>query len=187
MSLEFHPKAWQHERLVTLPHFASIYAFLTAALSGKDVSLGLYVQGNLLGMSKMSGTDLRTFEPALALLETLNKAKALAQHFKVDPVLPAFSPEIGTSLAWIDELHAVLFSNQYRALAPNVPIPFKTVKRSVGQSLDTEIAPVILVSSDRDTKFLTGEFISVPFRWNSRELGWRGKRPRQSQGGWTWS
>jgi hypothetical protein len=150
MSMEFHPKAWQGQRLVALPHFAGIYAFFIAALSGKDISLALYVQGNLLGLSRMSGADLRTFKPALALLDTLNKAKALAQHFKVDPVLPAFSPAIGRSLAWIDELHAVLFSNEYRAPAPNVKIPFKVLKPPTGQSLDTKIAPLMLVTPVRE-------------------------------------
>ena len=150
MSLEFHPKAWQHQRLVALPHFASIYAFFSAALSGKDIVLGLYVQGNLVGMSNMSGTDLRTFEPALALLETLNKAKALAQHFKVDPVLPAFSPAIERNLNSIDELHAVLFSKEHRAPSPNIKISFKGVKTAPGESLDKITGPLIVVVPSRE-------------------------------------
>src|SRR5664279_1356839 len=150
MSMEFHPKTWQHQRLVALPHFTSIYAFFTAALSGKDILLGLYVQGNLLGMSKMSDTNLRTFRPALALLETLNKAKALAQHFKVDPVLTTFSRAIGRSLDLIDELHAILFSSEHRAPAPNVKISFKGVKPPAGQSLDKRTGPLIVVVPARE-------------------------------------
>ena len=153
VSMSFQLNKWQGQRVVVLPYFESIYGLLKAGLSGKDIILRFYVQGNSLGASRMSDNGFEAFESAMSLLETLSRARALAKHFKIDPVIPVFSPAIERDLDVIDELHAKLFSNERRIPTPNVKISFKAFSPAGGEPLDPRIGPLRRVDPVREYRF----------------------------------
>jgi hypothetical protein len=153
MSIAFQPKEWKHQRIAALPYFESIHRFFTAALTGQRMELRLYAQGNSLGASAMDGHDIQALKPALHLLQTLDRARALAAHFKVDPVLPPFSAHIKRHLEVVDQLHAIVFSDEYRQPAPNAKVSFKGFTSDPTGSLRTEMGPLTVVHQVRDYDF----------------------------------
>lgn len=150
MSIAFQPKEWKNQRIVALPYFETICRFFRAALTGQQTELRLYVQGNSLGASAMDGHDIQVLKPALHLLETLDRARALAAHFKVDPVLPAFSAPIKRHLETVDQLHAMIFADEYRQPAPHAKLSFKGFTSDPQALLRPEIGPLIVVQPARE-------------------------------------
>jgi hypothetical protein len=150
MSIAFQPKEWKHQRIVALPYFESIYRFFSAPLTGQQMELRLYVQGNSLGASAMDGHDLEVLKPALSLLQTLHRARALAKHFKVDPVFPPFSAQIKRHLQVVDQLHAIVFSDEYRQPAPSAKVSFKGFTPDPEATLRPEIGPLVVVQQTRE-------------------------------------
>lgn len=154
MGIVFQPKEWQRQRLIALPYFDGISRFFAAALAGKNIELRLYVQGNSLGASAMDGHDLQVLNPVTHLLQTLDRAKSLAAHFKVDPVLPPFSGPIKRHLDTVDELYAIVFTDEYRRPAPNAKIRFKGSKPVPEDSVGQSISPLTLVQPEQRYEFL---------------------------------
>jgi hypothetical protein len=149
MSIGFQPKEWKNQRIVALPYFETIYRFFNAALTAQRMELRLYVQGNSLGASAIDGHDIQALKPALYLLQTLDRARALAGHFKVDPVLPSLSAPLNRHLEAVDQLHAITFSDEYRQPAPNVKASFKCFGSDSAGALRPEVGPLTVVQPAR--------------------------------------
>jgi hypothetical protein len=174
MNFEFHPNRWQNQRLVALPYFESVYGYLRALLGGKEVVLRLYVQGNLLGASKLDQVDVQKLRGALALLETLHKARVLAVRFHVDPVLPAMKKSIEPELIVVDELYSVLYSKESRSRIPNAKVAFTARKPPGGEDFDKS-KPLTVMQEIRgykifDQPVIVGSTLPGPIRAEFTQL-----------------
>ncbi len=77
----------------------------------------------------------------------------LAAHFKIDPVLPPFSAPIKRHFEVVDQLHAIIFSDEYRRPAPNAKASFKGFTSDPASSLRTEMGPLLVVQQEREYEF----------------------------------
>lgn len=102
-------------------------------------------EGNSLGGSTTDGQDLQVLKSGMLLLEVLDRARALARHFKVDPILPSFTGQINRRPDLVDELYALVFSDEYRRPAPHASIRSKARKSATEVVLKESIGPLTLV------------------------------------------
>jgi hypothetical protein len=113
---------WEGQPLLALAYFNQLYALVKALTSNAPVMLRLYVQGNLLGSARMNKAPLKEIFVFWNFLEMLRKARLLAQHFKVNVVMPPLANLSSEDYDVVDELFAIVIEGGHKMVVPGVTI-----------------------------------------------------------------
>ena len=160
MNLAIRPRAWEGQPLQTLAYFDSIHALVKALNTDAQVSLRLYVQGNILGTARMDKSALGDVSGFWDLLELLRKARLLAQHFQRNVVLPPLEEITNEDMGSVEHLFAVVFEGGHRMSVPNLTFS-ANIDRSVPAEAKLEdIGTFAIVTADQKYPFF-GSTITI--------------------------
>jgi hypothetical protein len=122
MEFGLRPQNWQGQPLLALAHFESVYNLVKALNGDLSVVLRFFIKGNFIGKARMDRSSLSDLSGFWDLLEIFRKARMLATHFQVSPVVPNFEALGSEGLDAVEELYSIVFEDGHRKKVPNVTV-----------------------------------------------------------------
>ncbi|HYX49531.1 MAG TPA: hypothetical protein VE843_07300, partial [Ktedonobacteraceae bacterium] len=170
MGLAFRPEHWADRRLLTLPYFEDITNLFRAMGTKQELQIRFYVQGNFLGASAMTDLSAGFAQGVAPLLAVLEKARQLAAHLKIDPVLPKFDSSIEDAFSVIEELHGLIFSKKFRQHVPGLRLSFVAATNVPPPNLSEEPTSLKTIEASRDYKVFNQVITIGPIETELTEL-----------------
>jgi hypothetical protein len=99
---------WNSQPLLMLPYFADIETLARSLAMSNISNLHWYIRGNLIMKSILQGYQIGEIKEILAFLERLRKCRWIAQHCKVNPILPNLKTVSREEWDTFDEVYGLL-------------------------------------------------------------------------------
>jgi hypothetical protein len=119
VNLNFH--RWDGQPLTQLAYFDRLQSFFQALPQSASTTVECHIDGNLVFSVTLPLQDQPFAIPLGCYLETLSKARKVAQRFNVNPTWTVKSCDLDT-LETADELYAIFFGTGWTKPMPNVQL-----------------------------------------------------------------
>jgi len=88
-SFGFALSQWAGRRVLHLPYFDQVHALCRAVQDGSDLRIDFLWEGNPLFGGRAKSCQLKPLEEPAMIVRTYAKARELARHLRVNPIVPA--------------------------------------------------------------------------------------------------
>jgi hypothetical protein len=164
LTMSFRFARWHGQPIRQLAYFDQVADLFSALRDARESKFEWVVRGNPVFAATIPKDGLVGIGPYLQVLETLRKARRLAEHFNVNPPVPAgFDSEKAEEISL---LHAIMFEGGFRERLPAARVSFTLASinrpglRKLLAELDQHPAPLSMYPHDKQTfPFLDTEVV----------------------------
>lgn len=132
------PAVWINQRLRTASYFEKTYALFKNLLDHSRIRVEGQKDGNRFFNVTAEMTDMEVFRPFVRFLEIMQKARRVAEYFKIDPICTSENMNGENPLGDIEITHDVLFEGGYHYKYTNVSVNVTFLKSQAARITEEE-------------------------------------------------
>jgi hypothetical protein len=133
LSIGFSPSKWVGQPILLLAYLDQITSFAKAFSGTSNPEMEIFINGNSAVKGEMGGKNSEVMKQTANAVEWFNRCRWLAQHFRVNPILPPLEKLGRERMDTLEELYDLLQKREIVVPSPNIKLSFFT-KKAVSNS-----------------------------------------------------
>ena len=124
LSIGFSPSKWVGQPILFLAYLDQITSFAKAFSGTSNPEMEIFINGNSAVKGEMAGKNSKVMQQTANAVEWFNKCRWLAQHYRVNPILPPLDKLGRERMDTLEELYDLLTKREIVVPSPSIKFSF---------------------------------------------------------------